>query len=219
MVVGPDAGADGTDMGPGGGPGGGSSYTTVCARMDQGNCCYDGKELSGIPQCGWRRLSRGETAAITSAYKDSAKVTLPAALQLAPEAPASFATHDECVHAPLGFVLSGAALVEEPLVGNIAHYSVQANGTWQGQGGGGQSGLVAASDTTITSRDGSQPAPSYTLSEGLCAPLRDGQAVALVQFFDQIDFTVEGVDYSANFRTHPNGSAVTGYYVLTEKGF
>jgi hypothetical protein len=219
MVVGPDGGLHATDMGPVGGQGGGSSYTTICTRMDQPNCCYDGKELIGNPQCGWRRLSRGETAAITAAYKDSAKVTLPAALQLAAEAPASFATFDECVHKPLGFVLSGAALVEETLVGNISHYSVRANGTWQGHGGGGTSQLVAARDTTITSREGSQPAPTYELGEGLCAPLRDGEAVALIQFFDQIDFTVGGVDYSANFRTHPNGSEVTGYYVLTEKGF
>ena len=215
-VVGPDAGLIGTGSGPSG------SHSAVCAIEGQANCCYDGEKLRGIPRCGWRRVSPGDSVTITSVYQDDQKVNLPVGLQLTAEVPANFATYEDCVNGPLGFVLSGPALEERPLLGNVEHYDLKPDGTWLYAGGGGQLGLVAASNTELSSRDGSRPLPSFRLSDGLCTPLRESKAVALIQFFDQIDFTLDGVDYRANFNTHANGEGegrVTGYFVLVEKGF
>ena len=218
-VVGPDGGvgSGGTD------PGGSGTYGNmkVCTKQDQPNCCYDGKNLSGIPMCGWRRISAGATAQITTTYKENEKVTLSTPLQLSTEVPDSFATYDDCVKVPVGFVLSGAALKERVLGSSIEHYMLLPDGTWHGQGGGATSGLVVAKDTQVTTRDGGQPEPTYELMAGLCDAFTDAKinAVALIQFFDQVDFTVDGVDYSANFRSNPSEGGATGYYILIEKGF
>jgi hypothetical protein len=211
------AGGGGTG-GPGA-PGLGGS-TLVCTKQDQLGCCYDDKSghPSGFPKCTWQRLSPGESTTITAAYKDGQKVTLPVPLTLTSVSPPAYATYDECLHSTLGFILSGTGMEEGHLVGNVAMYDLKTNGLWVGRGGGGEQLLVVGRDPSLTDRDGPPPSPTYTRWEGLCAPLKDAGFAASVEYFDQLDFELGGVQYQANFRTNPNGG-VTGYYVLVQKGF
>jgi hypothetical protein len=216
-------GADG-GVGAGGDPGlpgGSSGNLPVCTRDGQGHCCYEDKpgRPSGFPKCTWQRLSMGESTVITTAFKKDEKVTLPVTVTLTGMTPATFASYEECVDAPIGFTLTGPGMEEGRLGGNINHYTLKTDGTWSGGGGGGQSGLVAGRNTLITSRDGAPPpSPGYTLHDGLCAPLKMADVTATIHVFDQIDFEIDGVEYQANFRNHPNGN-VTAYYVLITKGF
>jgi hypothetical protein len=214
-------GADGgTGAGGGGLPGGSAGNLPVCTKQDQGNCCYEDKpgRPFGNPQCTWQRLLPGESTVIMTAFKKDVKVTLPVVVTLTSVSPATFATYDDCVKAPLGFVLTAPGMKEDRLVGNVSHYDLKSDGTWVGRGGGGQSDLVAARDTEASGRDGGAPMPSYTLHDGLCKPLQGPEFTASIQVFDQIDFTIDGVEYSANFRSNPNGG-VTSYYVVIDKGF
>jgi len=220
-----------SDRGSGGGAGagvgqgsGGGGNLPVCTKSGQVNCCYDDKpgSPSGVPKCSWRRLAPGESTVVSTAFQmgPDVPVPLPVVVQLTSASPERFATYDECLNAPIGFVLSGPGLKEGRLGGDIQHYDLKTDGTWVGRGGGGQSGLVAGRDTEVTSRDGGAPAPSYTLHEGLCKPLMAPEFSASIQFFDQVDFTINGIEYRANFRSAPNGSAkITGYYVVIQKGF
>jgi hypothetical protein len=219
VVTGADGGVGaGGDPGlPGGGPGG---NLAVCTKDGQGNCCYDGKagRPTGFPRCGWQRLAPNESAVITAAFKKDEKVTLPVTVTLTSVSPASFATYEECLNTPVGFVLTAPGMQEGRLVGDIFHYDLKSDGTWVGRGGGGQQQLVAGRDTTVTSRDGGAPAPDYTLSEGLCQPLKMAELTASIQVFDQIDFKIDGVEYTTNFSSNPNGG-VTGFYAVIAKGF
>jgi hypothetical protein len=215
-----------SDGGPGapGGPGIGGGFggwTTVCTKSDQPNCCYDGKmgRPTGIPNCGWQGLLPNESTTLVAGYKGDDKVTLPAGLTLTSVSPGKFTTYDECVHAPLGFVLSGAGMKEGHLVGDVYHYMIKKDGSWRGAGNGGTIGLVAGRDPQGSGGDGGPASPNYTLSDGLCKPLmEDPSYTASVVFMDQIDFTIDGVDYNTDFRRNPNG-VVTGYYVVIQKGF
>jgi hypothetical protein len=219
MVGAADGGLSGGVGGPtfGGGLGG---WTSVCTKSDQGNCCYDGKSghPSGIPSCAWQRLAPGESTTISSAFKDGQKVKLPVPVTLTNVSPAAYATYDDCLKAPVGFVLSGAGMEEGELLGDIAHYDLKSNGTWQGRGGGGEIGLVAGRDPQGTGGDGGPASPSYTRHEGLCAPLKDTTFTGSIELFDQIDFEIGGVKYTTDFRANPNGG-VTGYYVVVQKSF
>jgi hypothetical protein len=220
VVVGPDGAS--TGEGGSGAPATGASHLGVCTKADQGNCCYDEKKgPAGIPKCSWTRLGTGESTLIVSAFRGKDKVTLPVQLELASATPEAFASYDDCLNAPVGFVLRGPGLRQAPLVGDIAHFDLKTSGTWVGLGGGGQVGLVAARSTTPDpSTDAGVPSPTYTLHDGLCAPLKDADVQASIQLFDQIDFTIDGVDYAANFNANPNGAAmVTGYYVQIRKAF
>lgn len=214
--------SDGGPGGPGGpGFGGGlGGWTSICTKSDQPNCCYDGKmgRPTGIPNCSWQRMAPNEATTITAAYKDDVKVTLPG-LTLTSVSPASFASFDECVHAPLGFVLSGAGLEQGELGGDVYFYNVKKDGSWRGAGDGGTLGLVAGRDPQGGGGDGGPASPNFTLSEGLCKPfMEDPSYVASVVFFDQVDFTLDGVKYDTDFRRNPNG-VVTGYFVVIQKGF
>jgi hypothetical protein len=218
MVGGGGGGGAGAGEGPG--IGGGLSGYSACTKQDQPNCCYDDKpgHPSGSPKCTWKRLSPGESTTITAGYKDGQKVTLPVPLTLTSVSPPAYATYDECLHATLGFILSGPGMEEGHLVGNIAMYDLKTDGLWVGRGGGGEQQLVVGRDTSTTDRDGPPPSPTYTRWEGLCAPLKEPGFAASVEYFDQIDFEIDGVKYTTDFRTNPNG-AVTGYYVVVQKGF
>jgi hypothetical protein len=213
-----DNGGAGGGVGSGGGLAGGGY--PVCTKADQPNCCYDDKpgHPTGFPECTWQRLAPGESTTITAAYKGDQKVMLPVPVTLTSVSPAAFATYDECLHTPFGFVLSGPGMQEGRLVGNIAEYDVKTSGLWVGRGGGGEQQLVVGRDSDLTSRDGPPPAPDYTRGEGLCAPLMDAGYAGSVEYFDQLDFKIDGVDYRTDFRTNPNG-VVTGYYVMVQKGF
>jgi hypothetical protein len=217
-VTNEDGGAGGPG-GPGSGGGLGGGYS-ACTKADQPNCCYDDKpgHPSGFPKCSWQRLSPGESTVITAAYKDNQPVMLPVPVTLTSVAPAAYGTYDDCLHATLGFVLSGQGMEEGRLVGNIAEYDLKTNGLWVGRGGGGEQELVVGRDSATTSRDGPPPSPSYTRWEGLCSPLKDPGFAASAEYFDQIDFEIDGVKYRTDFRTNPNGG-VTGYYVVVQKGF
>jgi hypothetical protein len=167
------------------------------------------------------RLGPGQSVVISSAFQGNAKVTLPVAVELTSASPERFATYDDCLNAPIGFVLAGPGLREGSLVGDISHYDLRTSGTWVGRGGGGQSGLIAGRNTAPGPLpDAGVASPTYTLHEGLCLPLKDTDMQASIQFFDQVDFTIDGVDYATRFDTNPNGAAkVTGFYVQIEKGF
>jgi hypothetical protein len=216
VVLVADAGA-----GSGGGLGGGGSAgdLTACTRSGQANCCYEDKPgaPTGRPRCSWRRLGPGETTTIVAAFKGNEKITLPVAVTLSGATPARFTTYDDCLKAPVGFVLSAAGMKEGPLVGDISHFTLKTDGTWAGGGGGGASGFVVGRDPGAT-RDGGPPAPTYSLHEGLCQPLQTAEVAASIHFFDQVSFTLGGVEYRAHFDQHPNGG-VTGYYVLVGKDF
>jgi hypothetical protein len=191
--------------------------TSVCTKPDQGNCCYDGKSgaSTGVPSCAWQRLSPGESATVTSASRDGQQVMLPVPVTLTNVSPAAHATYDDCLHAPVGFVLSGAGMQQGELLGDVSHYDLKSDGTWQGRGGGGEMGLVAGRDPQGA---GPGAGPSYTGHEGLCDPLKDPAFAASIELFDEIDFQLDGVKYSTTLRTSPNGS-VTGYYLVVQKGF
>ena len=217
-VIAADAAVAG-GTGPGGGGiigGGGVGALPRCTKSDQGNCCYDNVKLYGTPNCTWQQIGAGQSVTVTAALKDTMKVALPVALTLTSAAHDKFATYEDCVNKPIGFVLRGPGLKEQTLIGNISHNNIKSDGTWTYQGGGGTQSLVAAQDTSAMSSK--MLMPTYTLSEGLCKPLKDASHIAAIAFFDQLEFTVDGVEYVANFRTNPNGG-VTGYYVVVLKGF
>lgn len=219
-VIDIDAGGTGSG-GPGGTSSGGSGSLAACTKADQGNCCYqEDKGLSGSPRCTWKRLGRGESVSITVVTHKGVKTTPPVPLQLTGAAPDRFASYEDCVNTPIGFVLSGPGLDEEQLGGGVSHFDVKTDGTWQYQGGGGTVGLAAARDTSNSvPPDGGPLTPRYTLGEGLCKPLRDMSGYsAAVAFTDQIDFHIGGEEYSVQLRSNPNGT-VTGYYVVVQKGF
>jgi hypothetical protein len=215
--------SDGGPGGPGGlgGPGfsgGLGGWTSICTKSDQPNCCYDGKmgRPTGIPNCTWQRLAPNESTTITAGFKDDVKVMLPVPLTLSSVSPAAFASYDECTKAPLGFVLVGMGLEEGHLVGDIYYYNLKKDGSWRGVGDGGTIGLVAGRNPQ---GDGGAVTPNYTLSDGLCKPLmEDPSNVGFVVFFDQVDFKIDGVKYTTDFRQNPNG-VVTGFYAVIQKGF
>jgi hypothetical protein len=213
-------GADGGTGSGGGGLGLGGGLP-VCTKSGQTSCCYDDKpgHPVGTPKCGWQRLAPGESVVITAAFKKDQKVTLPVPVTLTSVSPAAFATYDECLKAPIGFVLSGPGIEEGSLGGDISHYHLEASGAWVGEGGGGQSGLVAGRDTQAGARDGGAPNPTYTLHEGLCQPLMASNVTASISLFDQVDFQIDGVDYRADFRSFANGGGASAFYVIIAKGF
>jgi hypothetical protein len=196
------------------------AWTSACTRPDQGNCCYDGKSgrPAGIPSCAWQRLSPEESTTISAAFRDGQQVKLPVPVTLTSVSPGGYVTYDDCLHTPVGFVLSGAGVEQGELIGNIAHYDLRSDGTWQGRGGGGEVGLVAGRDSQGDAGNGGAVMPSYTRHEGLCMPLNDPSFAASIELFDEIEFKIDGVKYSTAFRTNPNGT-VSGYYVVVVKGF
>jgi hypothetical protein len=216
-------GADGGVNAGGGGGGlgaGGANNLVQCAKPGQGNCCWPVKngQADGFPRCDWMPLGPGQSATITAAFKVDAPVTLPVPLSLTGASPSGFASFDECVKAVVGFTLSGPGLEEGQLVGDISHFTLGADGTWHGAGGGGTQSLVAAIDVQASNRDGGIAGPAYMVGEGLCKELMMMGRTAIIFYFDQIDFTLGGVDYRANFRSNPNGG-VGGYYVVIARNF
>jgi hypothetical protein len=219
VVVSPDAAVGSGSTGGIGVGGGGTGTLPVCTKRDQGNCCYDGKMLTGSPRCTWLRLGPGGSVTISEATRDGKKTTLPAPLTLTSVAPESFATYDDCIKTPLAFVLTGPGLKEGPLGGDIAHYDLKNTGVWVGRGGGGQSGLVAAVDPGA-SHDGRSPGPSYFLHEGLCEPLKAVDLTASIQYTDEIDFKIDGNDYTwKGDASSTDPAVVNGFYVVIQKGF
>jgi hypothetical protein len=213
-----DIDAAGAGSGAGWGAGGGA--LPACTKSGQSNCCYDeAKTISGTPSCHWKQLTPGEAVTVSATFLHKGeKATLPVALTLSSATPGKFASYEECVNQPVGFVLSGAGLGERQLGSTIRHYDLKTDGTWRGQGGGATVGLVAGRDTSGSSLDGGPLSPKYTLQDGLCAPLKAADTAAVIEFLDQIDFNIAGVDYTLDFGLNKDGQA-TGYYVVVQKGF
>jgi hypothetical protein len=221
LVTAEDASGGGL-LGPGlgGGIGGGGvGDLPTCTKMGQVNCCYGNQsgQPQGTPDCGWQRLVPSAAVAITALYKDDMKVTAPVALTLTSVSPLQFLTLDECMNAPVGFIVSGPGVQEGLLGSTIRHYTLLSDGTWKSEGGGGTIGLVAGRDTQATG-DGGMAMPKYTLDEGLCKLLMSAGATAAITFFDGITLQIGGESYEARFNTNPNGPA-KGFYAVIQKGF
>jgi hypothetical protein len=216
----------GTDGGEGvGGSDPGSmmprSFGKLCKMATDPWCCYDNYNVIGIPLCAWKALVPGNSVVIDSAFAANQKVPLDNPLTLTSVTPERYTSADECGQMPVGFVLSGKDLMEEPLRSNLYYYQIKKNGTWAPAGGGESYELVIAKNTADEppgdAGTGSLPPPQAKLSGESCAP--SSEVTANVVLFDFLRYrTTDGKEWELSFSRPPSDSTLA-YYVRIERTY
>jgi hypothetical protein len=219
QIVEGDGGVD-PGANPGEGTGGSGSFTKKCTMQHQPWCCYDGRNgsaITGIPLCTWQGIGPGEAFMITEANQANKVVPLPNPLTLRVVTPDKIGSGDECSMAPVGFVLEGKGLVEEPVQSNLWYYFINSDGTWaEADYMSGVMGLVVPRNPDLDgSRTGGEPTPGPTMSSTICAARPSTRANVLG--FDNIRFKMDGEEYV--FGLQQSGGGITFLYATVERTY
>jgi hypothetical protein len=195
-------------------------FEKPCKAVNEPYCCYDGYNITGYPLCRWQALSSGTSVVIDSVFKGDKKITLPSPLVLTSVTPERFTTDGDCTMLPVGFVLEGKGLVEQPMLSSINYWYIDKKGFWRPGTGGQSQDLVIPKNSDPTSRGdaGAEglPSPKVLLDGDKCAT--QSEARANVVLFDWVRFTIDDVEYDANFSREPRGEVIA-YYARIERTY
>jgi hypothetical protein len=221
VIIGGDASSD-ADPGslPGSMP---RSFDKMCTGVNQPWCCYDGYNLPGYPLCGWKALALGTSVVIDWAFAGHQKVTLPSPLLLTSTTPERFTSTEDCNQLPVGFVLEGKGLIEEPLTSSNSYFYIRKDGTWAPAGAVSASespDLILAKNSDPATRPdggaGSLPPPKAHLDGDTCGS--EANASANIVVFSRVRFRIGDIEYDLDFNRPPL-TGTRGYYVRIERTY
>jgi hypothetical protein len=195
-----------------------ATFDKACTMAGEPWCCYQGNP-PGLPLCSWKALAEGMSATFDSAFEGTEKVTLPRALTLTGTTADRLGSGVDCTSLPVGFVLEGEGLVQEPLMSSVLYYDIRKDGTWVATGSRQPStGLVIPIDPSTRGDAGAGPPPrgNERLHVDQCALNSD--VIANVVMFDTVHFELDDVSYEADF-SRPPQTETTAFYVRIERAF